>query len=165
MWRLSLVLLVCVLGASVAAAESQHPVFYPKRFYDVGPNGDTVSAEGALVGNDVAYKNNRVSITCFKATGECWEIKIEVEGNKVLGIGGPVSYAISEWNKDVVVTKGRNLCSEEVWALDRIQKIARFNRVPLFEEQYCKQPTMSLTIGNPLPENAVYGNLSQPDTK
>jgi hypothetical protein len=87
-WRLPLVLLACVSAVPTvlpADAEPQHPVFYPKKFYDVGPDGDTVSAEGALLGNDVAFKNNRASITCFKATGECWEVKIQVEGNCVYG--------------------------------------------------------------------------------
>jgi hypothetical protein len=90
----TLTLILCSHGA--ALSEPQHPLFYPKRFYDVGPNGDTVSAEGALPGEDVAYKNNRVSITCFKLTKECWIIRLETQGNIVFDFFGPISYEITE---------------------------------------------------------------------
>ena len=154
-------LLLLTPGHPANSSESQHPLFYPKRFHDPGPNGDTIGAEGALLSQAIAYKNNRVSITCYKLMKECWVITIETQGNIIFDILGPVSYAVTHWTKDVVIAKGRNICSEEIWALDRIQNVARLNRVPLFEDQYCKQPALSVTISDPLPENSVYGDRTK----
>src|SRR5262245_39935703 len=78
-------------------------VFAQKLFTDI-PNIGAVGISGTLTGDGVGYKNNTISISCFKDRGECYVSSIEQIGHNQMGRMQSVDiFPIMKWSADEVI--------------------------------------------------------------
>lgn len=117
--------LACLPAASRSYADGDGPtvLFDPFSYSD---GGDFVQVEGTLVGDDIPYKNNRVSLYCFRFDNQCVETDIDVVyGNHILSLGIPEFFSVKLWSTDTIVADFSVPCGGfDTWTLHRKAKVA-----------------------------------------
>jgi hypothetical protein len=119
-------------------------VFAAKAFFD---NGDvSVEISGTLTGKDVPYKNNTVSVSCYKDRHECVTYSIEQIGPNQIGrLMGPTIYPIATWNDhQVIATEDATVvdCRKTTIVLERKSQSAVWVEEPINQARaICKDST------------------------
>ena len=109
-------------------------VFAPKLFTDLPAHGSVVIS-GTLTGEGIAYKNNTVSISCYKTRRECYIAYIQQIAHNQMGQMQKVEFfRITKWSDDEVVAM-QNVtqldCVRATIVIDRKSKTALYVREPV----------------------------------
>src|SRR5215475_6267659 len=107
-------------------------VFAAKLFIDL-PYDGSVAISGTLTGDGVGYKNNTISISCFKDRGECYIASIEQIGHNQMGSMHSVDiFPITKWSADEVVAIQDVMdCTRLTIVLERKSQTALYAREPI----------------------------------
>jgi hypothetical protein len=107
-------------------------VFAQKLFTDI-PNIGSVGISGTLTGDGVGYKNNTISISCFKDRGECYVSSVQQIGHNQIGRMQNVDiFPITKWNADEVVAIQDVMdCTRFTIVLERKSQTALYAREPI----------------------------------
>jgi hypothetical protein len=107
-------------------------VFAQKLFIDI-PNIGSVAISGTLTGDGVGYKNNTISISCFKDRGECYISSIEQTGpNQISRLHSVDIFPITKWSADEVVAIQDVMdCTRFTIVLERKSQTALYAREPI----------------------------------
>jgi len=131
----------CMMMASIislpsAAGDLPQVLFGMMIFSDTGT---AVHVEGTIAGDGVAYKNNSLSLTCYRDTQTCLSVSINSLGLQVFSIGPPAEIPIQVWSADRIVAdlslpcgpppaedlkEQRQTTSSTTWLIDRHRQSA-----------------------------------------
>jgi len=103
-----------------------------KLFTDI-PNIGSVAISGTLTGDGVGYKNNTISISCFKDRGECYVSSVQQIGHNQIGRMQSVDiFPITKWSADEVIAVEDIMdCTRTTIVLERKSKTALYAREPI----------------------------------
>src|SRR5262249_27037752 len=115
-------------------------VFAGKLFTDL-PDYGSIAISGTLTGDGIAYKNNTISISCYKDRGECYIARIEQIGHNHIGRMRDVEIcSITRWHTDEVVAVVVD-CVKSTIVIERKSQTAQFVREPgNLTLPYCGKP-------------------------
>jgi len=108
-------------------------VFEPKAFVDL-PDYGMITVSGTLTGDGTGYKNNTITISCFKDRRECYIASIQQIGHNHMGSIDVDIFPIMKWNADEVVAAGDITelnCSRTTIVIERKSKAAQYVQEPV----------------------------------
>jgi hypothetical protein len=128
------VVLAAALCLDNSRADDEDIIFAAKLFVDL-PRYGSVAISGTLTGDGIAYKNNAISISCFKDRQECYIAYIQQIGHNQMGRLQFVDiYPIAKWDdKEVVAVQevGELDCARITIAITRKSQSALYVREPI----------------------------------
>jgi hypothetical protein len=109
-------------------------VFAQKLFTDL-PDYGLITISGTLTGDGIGYKNNTISISCYKDRRECYIAYVEQIGHNQIGRMQDVDiFSITKWNADEVVAVQDIIelnCTRTTIVIERKSKTAQYVREPV----------------------------------
>jgi hypothetical protein len=91
-------------------SESEDMIFGIKAFFDSAETATGegfVTIKGTLAGDGVGYKNNSISVACYKDRGQCLVSSIEqISSDQLSSLNGPSIYPITKWDAYEVIATG-----------------------------------------------------------
>jgi hypothetical protein len=128
------VMLAAALCLDHAWGADDDIVFASKLFTDL-PNYGAVAISGTLTGDGVGYKNNTISISCYKDRRECYIAYVEQIGYNEIGRMQNVDiFPITKWNTDEVVAVQditESDCAKTTIVIERKSQTALYAREPI----------------------------------
>lgn len=155
-------------------AEDQLPpiLFGIKTFVDVRT---TVHVEGTLTGEGVAYKENRVALTCYEETRQCLKAEVATTGRQVMSIGLIDILETQVFSSDKIIADYGGPCgvppndtlksewqgsTSSTWIIDRKRETAE-----LIHRSCLGSKTYHWTIEDPEWQKSARIRLIAPNTK
>jgi hypothetical protein len=121
-------------AGSVQGGATDDIVFAGKLFTDL-PDYGSIAISGTLTGDGIGYKNNTISISCYKDRRECYIAHVEQIGSNQIGRMQEVDFfPIMKWNADEVVAVEDITelnCARTTIVVDRKSKTAQYVREPV----------------------------------
>jgi len=108
-------------------------VFAQKVFTDL-PNYGLITISGTLTGDGIGYKNNTISISCYKDRRECYIAHVDQIGFNQIGTIDVDIFPITKWNADEVVAVEDLTelnCARITIVIERKSKSAQYVREPV----------------------------------
>lgn len=121
-------------------------IVFPRKGFSIV--ADFVQIQGTLASDWFVYKNNTVSVACFKLNKKCNEARVEQIGDNQIGSIQQFEYEIRKWDMNEILSEDTEVCLRITMTIDINAQTVFYTYIPINQTiATCKlfQPTSPRT--------------------